>query len=83
MPIRDSGVGKLNRSLDSTIERLEALESLVDKNPEYAELAPYLRIALASLRTAIGLYGAPLKIAADVKGLASDEKGDNGGLKDE
>jgi len=73
----------LNKSLDSTFERLEALESLVDKNPEYAELAPYLRIAMASLSTAMGLHGAPIKIAADVNGLASDEKGDNGGLKDE
>jgi len=75
--IGDSSVEKLSKSLDSTMERLETLEAFVDKNPEYAELAPYLRIAIASLRTAVGLYGGPLKIAADAKGLASEQKGDN------
>lgn len=70
----------MSKSLDSTIERLETLEGLVDKSPEYAELAPYPRIAVASLRTAVGLYGVPIKIAANVKGLTSEEKVDNGGL---
>jgi hypothetical protein len=67
-----SNVEKLNERLDSAMERLETLEALVDNSPEYAELAPYLRIAIASLRTAVGLYGVPLKLAAN----ASGQKGD-------
>jgi len=74
-----SSVEKLSERLDSTMERLETLEALVDNNPEYAELAPYLRIAIASLRTAVGLYGGPLKIAVN----ASEQKGDKGPLVSE
>ena len=77
MPKGDSSAEKLNESLDSTIKRLETLEGLVNENPEYAEYAPYLRIAMASLRTAKGLYGVPIKIAADAKELASEKTGDN------
>jgi len=58
-----SSVEELGRKLDLTMERLESLEALVDSSPEYAELVPYLRIAIASLRTAVGLHGEPLKIA--------------------
>lgn len=66
-----STVEQLSEKLDSTMERLETLETLVDNSPEYAELAPYLRIALASLRTAVGLYGGPLKITLGAKKLKS------------
>jgi len=55
------------------MERLETLGALVDSDPEYAELAPYLRIAVASIRTAVGLYGVPLKMAVN----ASEPKGDS------
>ena len=58
-----SSIEELGRKLDLTMERLESLEALVDSSPEYAELVPYLRIAIASLRTAVGLHGEPSKIA--------------------
>jgi len=74
-------VEKVNERLDSAMERLENLEALVDTNPEYAELAPYLRIALASLRTAVGLYGVPLKLAANASGPKVDAE--PSGPKDE
>lgn len=64
-----SRVEELSEKLDSTMERLETLETLVDNSPEYAEIAPYLRMALASLRTAVGLYGGPLKMTIDAKKL--------------
>jgi len=53
-------MGELNDKLDLTMESLESLEGLIDSSPEYTELAPYLRIAIASLRTAVRLYGKPL-----------------------
>jgi hypothetical protein len=55
-----SSIEELNDKLDLTIEMLESLEGLADGSPEYTELAPYLRIAIASLRTAVRLYGNPL-----------------------
>ena len=55
-----SSIEGLSEKLDLTMERLESLEALIDSSPEYTELAPYLRIAIASLRTAVGLYGSPL-----------------------
>jgi len=69
---RSSSVEDLSEKLDTTTERLETLETLVDNSPEYAELAPYLRMALASLRTAVGLYGGPLKITLGAKKLKSE-----------
>lgn len=62
-----SRIEELSRKFDSTMERLESLSDLIDSSPEYAELAPYLRIAIASLRTAVGMYGEPLKIAASAR----------------
>ena len=70
-----SRIEELSEKLDSTMERLETLEDLVDSSPEHAELAPYLRIAIASLRTAVGLYGGPLKISIGAKKLKSELKG--------
>ena len=70
-----SRVEELSEKLDTTMDRLETLEVLVDNSPEYADLAPYLRIALASLRTAVGLYGGPLKMTIDAKKLKSELKG--------
>jgi len=67
-----SSVEKVVEKLDSTMEKLRDLKSFVDKNPEYSELAPYLRIALASLHTAVGLYGEPLKITLNAQKLTSE-----------
>jgi len=53
-------MGELNEKLDLTMKSLESLEGLIDSSPEYTELTPYLRIAIASLRTAVSLYGNPL-----------------------
>jgi len=66
-PEGSSRIEELSRKFDSTMERLESLSDLIDSSPEYDELAPYLRIAIASLRTAVGMYGEPLKIAASAR----------------
>ncbi|MFB0502688.1 MAG: hypothetical protein ACETWE_02550 [Candidatus Bathyarchaeia archaeon] len=66
-PEGSSRIAELSKKFDSTMERLESLSVLVDSSPEYAEFAPYLRIAIASLHTAVGMYGEPLKIAASAR----------------
>lgn len=54
-----SSIEELNDKLDLAMESLESLKGLTDSSPEYTELARYLRIAIASLRTAVRLYGNP------------------------
>jgi hypothetical protein len=69
-------IQELSEKLDLTIEKLGTLEAFINKNPEYAELAPYLRIAMASLRTAINLYGDPLKLIIAAKNLKPPPEGE-------
>lgn len=46
-------IEELSENINTTIKRLKTLEELVENSPGSSELSSYLRIAIASLRTAI------------------------------
>ncbi len=56
----ESNVEDLGRKLDQILHRLDLLEELILEKPEFEGLSAALRLT----RIGIGMYGEPLKIAA-------------------
>ena len=59
--IKSSSTEDLSRKLNLILKRLDTLEAIVLENPEYAELATFLRLTRAS----VGLYADPLRMVTD------------------
>lgn len=69
--MESSSTEELSRKLNLIMKRLDTLEAIVLENPEYAELATFLRLTRAS----VGLYADPLKMVADSKSPEHSIKG--------
>jgi len=59
--MKSSSAEELSRKLNLILKRLDTLEAIVLENPEYAELATFLRLTRAS----VGLYADPLRMVTD------------------
>jgi len=56
-------LSEVSKKLDLIMQRLDALEEIILKNPEYTGLAASLRV----IRAGVGLYDEPLKVLSRFK----------------
>jgi len=56
-------LSELSKKLDLIMQRLDALEEIILKNPEYTGLAASLRV----IRAGVGFYDEPLKVLSRFK----------------
>ena len=68
---KSEALEELSRKLNLVMKRLDTIEDIISENPDYAELAAFLRLAKAS----VGLYEDPLKMLAGSKPAEHYAKG--------